>query len=252
MPSSRPTACRRLIYSLPQKVRAIEALGADVLAGNSLRPRVQPADRRSFHSQPRARPGPDSKHLRWGGFRIRLHKRSGNVPLLRQLGSELHFQVHGLAAVALDGQTVSSTRIRDAIRAGDFAAASQMLGPRLLHCRQSCSRRSTRAQARVSPPPTSIPPACCSRRNGVYAARAGLGAKTHRAVLNIGIRPTIQNPTPRHVSKFTCWISPATFTARNWRSPSLSKLRDEQKFPSVEALRAQIQKDVAAARAAFS
>ena len=50
------------------------------------------------------------------------------MALLKKLGAELDFQVHGLAAVALDGQVVSSTRIREAIRAGDLDAASQMLG----------------------------------------------------------------------------------------------------------------------------
>ena len=56
------------------------------------------------------------------------HKRGGNVALLRKLGAELEFTVHGLAAVSLDGQAVSSTRIREAIRAGDLDLASQMLG----------------------------------------------------------------------------------------------------------------------------
>ena len=56
------------------------------------------------------------------------HKRSGNVALLKKLGGEIGFTVHGLAAVSLDGEIVSSTRIREAIRAGDFDAASQMLG----------------------------------------------------------------------------------------------------------------------------
>src|SRR5439155_1658008 len=56
------------------------------------------------------------------------HKRSGNIALLRKLGQELNFLVHGLASVSLDGTIVSSTRIREAIRAGNFDAASQMLG----------------------------------------------------------------------------------------------------------------------------
>ena len=47
---------------------------------------------------------------------------------IKTLGAKLNFHVHGLAAVALDGQTVSSTRIREAIRADDLDAASQMLG----------------------------------------------------------------------------------------------------------------------------
>src|SRR6185436_496735 len=56
------------------------------------------------------------------------HKRGGNVALLQQLGRELNFTVHALSAVSLDGKTVSSTRIRETIQAGDFDAASQMLG----------------------------------------------------------------------------------------------------------------------------
>src|SRR5262249_33977209 len=56
------------------------------------------------------------------------HKRSGNVELLKELGRELKFTVHGMAAVALDGKAVSSTRIREAIREGNLDAASQMLG----------------------------------------------------------------------------------------------------------------------------
>ena len=48
------------------------------------------------------------------------HKRSGNVALLKKLGGEIGFSVHGLAAVSLDGQIVSSTRIRETIRAGDW------------------------------------------------------------------------------------------------------------------------------------
>lgn len=116
-----------LIYSLPQKVRAIESLGADAL--------LEIPFNREFSQQTGdcfirnlARDLGRIQSICVGADFVFGHKRSGNVPLLRQLGSEMHFQVHGLAAVALDGQTVSSTRIRDTIRAGDFDAASQMLG----------------------------------------------------------------------------------------------------------------------------
>ncbi|MEI9960237.1 MAG: hypothetical protein WDM76_03615 [Limisphaerales bacterium] len=51
--------------------------------------------------------------------------------MLKKLGGEFGFMVHGMAAVSLDNQTVSSTRIREMIRAGDLDAASQMLGSAL-------------------------------------------------------------------------------------------------------------------------
>src|SRR5207245_9183727 len=56
------------------------------------------------------------------------YKRGGNVELLKKLGEELKFTVHGLAAVALDGKAVSSTRVREAIQAGELDGAGQMLG----------------------------------------------------------------------------------------------------------------------------
>jgi riboflavin kinase / FMN adenylyltransferase len=88
--------------------------------------------------------------------------------------------------------------------------------------------------------------------NGVYAVHARLGARELRGALNLGVRPTLASPTPRlqcevHLLDFAEDIHGAelelTFAA---------KLRDEQKFPNVEALKAQITRDLAAARALFT
>jgi len=87
--------------------------------------------------------------------------------------------------------------------------------------------------------------------NGVYAAHAAVGGKTYRAVLNIGFRPTVQNPTPQprvevHLLDFSGEIYgeeiEITFAA---------KLRDEQKFASLDELKAQIAHDIAEARFHF-
>ena len=61
-------------------------------------------------------------------------RRSGNVALLNELGGELGFAVNAVPDVDLDGQPVSSTRIRDAVRAGDFVLASRMLGRAYILC----------------------------------------------------------------------------------------------------------------------
>ena len=116
-----------LIYSPSQKLRAIESLGADALLV------IQ------FDKQFSEQTGEAFVRDLVGGFdRVQSlcvgadfvfgHKRGGNVELLKKLGGELQFTVHGAAAVSLDGQAVSSTRIHEAIRAGNFDAASQMLG----------------------------------------------------------------------------------------------------------------------------
>lgn len=238
-----------LIYSLPQKIRALASLGADVLL-------EIPFDR-EFSQQTGgtfirslARDFGKIQSICVGADFVFGQKRSGNVPLLRQLGHELNFQVHGLAAVTLDGQTVSSTRIRDAIREGALTAASHMLG-RAYSIAGPVVRGDQLGQkigfptANLDTTGMLLPP------NGVYAAQARLGNQTHRAVLNIGVRPTMQNPTPAPRVEVHLLDFNGDIYGQELEIIFVEKLRAEQKFPSVEALREQIQKDVAAARGRF-
>ncbi|MEK7782072.1 MAG: bifunctional riboflavin kinase/FAD synthetase [Verrucomicrobiota bacterium] len=238
-----------LIYSQPQKVRAIESLGADALLEIPFDREFSQQTGETF-IRSLARDLGKIQSICVGADFVFGCKRSGNVPLLRQLGTELHFQVHGQAAVALDGETVSSTRIREAIRLGDFDAASQMLGRaysiggKVIHGDQ-LGHKLGFPTANLDTTGMLLPP------NGVYAAHVRVGTKLHRSVLNIGIRPTIQNPTPNprvevHLLDFT-----GDLYGQEIEITFADKLRDEQKFPSVEALREQIQQDVAAARAVF-
>src|SRR5207248_2553558 len=123
-------------------------------------------------------------------------KRGGNVELLKQLGVELQFTVHGLAAVSLDGKAVSSTRIREAIAAGDLDLASQMLGrsyslagtvirgDQLGH-KLGFPTANIEVEGLVLPPP------------GVYAAHAQAAGESYRSAVNIGTRPTLNDPAPR-------------------------------------------------------
>lgn len=238
-----------LIYSLPQKIRAIESLGADALLEIPFNREFSQQTGETF-IRSLARDLGQIQSICVGADFVFGCKRSGNVPLLRQLGSELHFQVHGLAAVALDGQTVSSTRIREVIRAGDFDAAGQMLGRAyslagLVIRGDQLGHKLGFPTANLDTAGMLLPP------NGVYVAHARLGSQTHRAVLNIGIRPTIQNPTPAprvevHLLNFT-----GDLYGQEMEITFATKLRDEQKFSSVDVLRAQIQRDVAAAREVF-
>ena len=238
-----------LIYSLPQKIRAIESLGADALLEIPFNREFSQQTGETF-IRSLAHDLGKIQSICVGADFVFGCKRSGNVPLLRQLGNELHFQVHGQAAVALDGQTVSSTRIREAIRAGDFDAASQMIGRaysiagKVIHGDQ-LGHKLGFPTANLDTPGMLLPP------NGVYAAQARVGEKSFRSVLNIGIRPTIQQPKPSprvevHLLDFT-----GDLYGQEMEITFATKLRDEQKFSSVDVLRAQIQRDVAAARAVF-
>jgi len=178
------------------------------------------------------------------------HKRQGNVELLKTLGKELNFAVHGLSAVALDGERVSSTRIREAIRNGNLDAATQMLGRAYSLVGKiveghKVGRKLGFPTANLDVAELVLPP------NGVYAAHAEVAGKTHRAAVNIGVRPTIKNLTPRlHVEAHLLDFSGDLY-GQEIELTFAEKLRDEQKFASPEALRQQIAKDVEAAKRLF-
>ena len=116
-----------LIYSLPQKLRAIESLGMDALLLVRFNEKFSRQSGEEF-IRGLARDLDPIHSISVGADFVFGHKRSGNIASLKKLGAELGCLVHGLAAVSLDGHVVSSTRIRDAIRTGDLDAASQMLG----------------------------------------------------------------------------------------------------------------------------
>ncbi len=236
-----------LIYSLPQKLRALAALGADAVL-------VFPFDA-GFSRQT----GEEFIHLLArdlgkihsicvGANFVFGHQRSGNVDLLKKLGASLNFNVHGLAAVALDGLIISSTRIREAIRQGDLDHASQMLGRPYALCGQIVTgdrlgRQLGFPTANLDATALSLPP------NGVYAALTQVNEQRYRVALNIGRRPTLNSPAPAlrveaHLLDFA-----GDLYGRELEVEVGDRLREEKKFTSPEQLKEQIARDVQSIRA---
>ena len=165
-----PSRVPPLIYSLPQKLRAIESLGADTLLLIHFDKAFSEQTGEAF-VRGLARDLGHIQSLCVGANFVFGHKRSGNVELLRKLGAELKFTVHGMAAVSLDGRAVSSTRIREAIRAGDLDARQPDAGPRLFAGGHGRSGRRTG-------PPARLPDRQPGRdRPGVAAARRVRGPR---------------------------------------------------------------------------
>ncbi len=246
-----PTRVPPLIYSLPQKLRAIESLGADALLLIHFdKPFSEQSGEAFVHGLAR-----DLGHIQTlcvGANFVFGHKRGGNVALLKKLGAELHFTVHGLAAVSLGGKPVSSTRIRETIVAGHIDSASQMLGRaysisgKVVHG-DGMGRKLGFPTANIDTTGLVLPP------NGVYAVHAQIVGEParHRAVLNIGYRPTLANPAPllqveAHLPDFS-----GDLYDRELEITFVEKLRAEKKFPSLEALREQIAKDIEEAKLQF-
>lgn len=178
------------------------------------------------------------------------HQRAGDFQLLRAYGERFGFAVASLPTVHDGQERISSTRVRAALADGDLALARRLLGrPFCLHGRVAHGDRRGR---QLGFPTANLH---LHRRStpvrGVYAVRVhGLGPVARPAVANVGSRPTVAGTDSRlevHLFDFDQDIYGAHLRVefRAW-------LRDEQKFPSLVALREQIARDSAAARAYFA
>jgi len=244
-----PNRVPPLIYSLPQKLRTIESLGVDSLLLIDFDERFSEQTGEAF-VRGLARDLGQVQSTSVGANFAFGHKRAGNVELLKKLGAALKFSVHGMAAVALDGKPVSSTRIREAIQAGELDAASQMLGRAyslagLVTHGDGLGKQLGFPTANVNVAGLALPP------KGVYAVHAVVGGKSWRAVLNIGMRPTLGHPEPRlqveaHVIGFD-----GDLYDQELELTFVEKLRDERKFDSLTALRDQIARDIQEAQLLF-
>ena len=174
-----------------------------------------------------------------------------NVKLLHQLGQELNFVAHGTASVSLDGETVSSTRIRQAIAGGQLDLAGQMLG-REYALAGKVIRGDQRGRELGFPTANLEITGRCTPPNGVYAAHAEVDGKPYRDAVNIGLRPTLKDPEPvLHVEAYLLDFDGEIYD-RVCTLTFVGKLREEQSFDSLDGLRAQIEKDVVQARYLFT
>ncbi len=231
-----------LIYSLPQKLRSIASLGVDTTLLIEFNREFSSESGEAFIRSLVDDVG-QLLCICVGATFTFGHKRGGNVELLRKLGSELRFAMHGLAALSLDGQPVSSTRIREVIRSGDLDAASQMIGrPYSIAANivrgDALGRQLGAPTANLDVAGLMLPP------SGVYAAQAMIGGRQLHAAVNIGHRPTLGQAHPSirveaHLLDFT-----GDLYSQELELIFVEKLREEQAFPNLDALKAQIQEDV--------
>jgi riboflavin kinase / FMN adenylyltransferase len=244
-----PARVPPLIYSLPQKLRAIESLGADALLLIHFDKAFSEQTGESFVRTLAADLGQIRSVCVGANFTFG-HKRSGNVELLKKIGAELKIAVHGMAALSLDGKAVSSTRIRERILAGDLDAASQMLGRAYSVAGtvvrgDGLGRQLGFPTANLDTTGLALPP------TGVYAVHAHAAGRTCRGVLNLGHRPTLQNPklelrVEAHLVDFV-----GDLYGQELELIFVEKLREEKKFGSLAELRDQIARDILDAQLRF-
>ena len=186
----------------------------------------------------------------WIGPEFRFgHKRGGDLPLLQAMGVELGFSAGEIEPVHALGERVSSTRIREALRAGDFLQAENLLGrPYAIGGRVVRGKQLGRT---LGFPTANLRFPKTPALSGIYATWVhGLGDKPMASVSSFGTRPTVQGVEPlleAHLFDFN-----GDLYGRHIEVEFVAKLRDELKFPDLPALTEQMHRDADNARRLLS
>ncbi|AYC34336.1 bifunctional riboflavin kinase/FAD synthetase [Pseudomonas cavernae] len=173
--------------------------------------------------------------------------RAGDFEFLRRVGPAEGFTVEAAATIEVAGERVSSTRVREALAAADFALAELLLGRpfqiggRILHG-QKLARQLGTPTANVQLKRRRVP------LSGVFVVSAEIDGRRWPGVANIGVRPTVAGDGRAHLEVHLLDFAGDIY-GRRLTVAFHHKLRDEQRFASLEALKSAIDADVAAARA---
>jgi riboflavin kinase/FMN adenylyltransferase len=173
--------------------------------------------------------------------------RAGNLDLLQKLGARFDFNVVGIPPVKVNGTVVSSTAIRQAVEAGEFAKAADMLGHEYtilgtVSGGEKLGKKIGFPTANLSAHSEQFPP------DGVYFAEAWLDGVLLHGVVNLGFRPTVSSGQPERILEIHLLDFDQDIYGKDLEIRFVRYLRPEKKFESVDALIRQIKVDVRQAR----
>jgi riboflavin kinase/FMN adenylyltransferase len=245
----RPDSGLKLITPTAEKLRLLETTGVDAVLllpfgrDLSLMTPRQFAER-ILKKKLHAREVHEGFNFRYG------HKASGDMNMLAEFGHEMGFEVKVYPELKLRGETVSSSQIRKLLLEGRVSRARHLLS------RPFCIL-GTPGRGRGYGSKYTVPTINLARyeelvpKDGVYITCTRVEKETFESVTNVGNRPTFGADlfaVESHLLSFhPIDLTPETEVEICF----LDRLRDEIKFPSVEALREQIARDVRKARRYF-
>ena len=174
--------------------------------------------------------------------------RSGDFALLQQAGKARGFAVEAMPTLVHEGERVSSSAVREALDAGDLEHAERLLGRpycisgRVVHG-QKLGRKLGYATANIQLKRLKAP------LSGIFVVTVdGIADRPLEGVASLGVRPTVSSAGLPTLEVYIFDYQGDLYRA-HLRVNFLHKLRDEAKFDSLEALTAQIARDVSDAKA---
>ena len=185
----------------------------------------------------------------WVGGDFRFgHQRGGDVALLERMGAEHGFSTCTMPPVMLEGSRVSASRIRLLLAAGEFAGAAPLLGrPFVIDGKVDYGNQLGRT---LGYPTANIPLGKrVSPVQGIFAVRVGLGEGecSWPGVASLGLRPTV-NQVSEPLLEVHLFDFDGDLYGQRMAVEFVAKLRDEQKFDDLDALKDQMHCDARQAR----
>jgi riboflavin kinase/FMN adenylyltransferase len=245
----RPDSGLKLLTPIPEKLHLLEATGIDAVLLLTFGRDLSLLTPRQFAEEIlkeklRACEVHEGYNFHFG------HKAAGNVHALAEFGREMGFAVKVFDEMTLRGEPVSSSQIRMLVKQGRISRARHLLG-------RPFAILSNPGRGRGYGSKYTVPTINLNRydelvpQDGVYITRTRVGQECFDSVTNIGNRPTFGS-TSFAIETHLLNFHPIDLLAdTEVEIFFLQRIRDEIKFPSVDALRLQIAADVKRARRYF-
>lgn len=229
-----------ILTDLAQREKLLKEEGVDIVVILSFTPEVARLSARQFVTL--LKRYLRLRHLVIGPDFALGQRREGNIDALRALGQELGFTVTVAPPIRINGDVVSSTAIRNALARGDMAKVRRLTG-RFFSLHGPIVTGAGRG-AKLGFPTANIGvnPNQALPSDGIYATLAYIDSKVYRSVTNIGTRPTF-NGCNRTVEVYIIDYS-GNLYGQDLRIDIVERLRNEERFSSIDELKKQMAEDV--------
>lgn len=242
-------APRRILASIEHKAGLLASMGVDFLCVQEFTLDFAAREAKAFISD-LANHCNDLKTIAVGEDWIFGKARGGNVSKLKKWGTELGFSVSAIAPVMVDGERVSSTRVRQAVRDGNLEAVKALLGRPYDVVGTVIEGKKLASQlgfptANVVVHNEQLPP------DGVWSLKVRFRGELYHGIGNLGRRPTVELEGARRLLEIHVFDFDGDLYDETLDAEFVSYIRKEKKFASIEELKAQIESDVKQAKLAI-
>ena len=242
-PGSEP----RLLTTVKRKADLIETTGLDVLLVLPFTDAFSRVPAEGFVREVLV-DGLHARHAAMGENFTFGHKATGTIATLPAMGELFGLTAEGVPLLELDGRTVSSSSIRDALAAGDLSWPTLALGRRFVLDGEVTSGHGRGKGLGFPTANLRTWPRLLLPGQGIYAGVAESGGRRYRAAIDVGTNPTF-GTEPLHVEAFLLEYEGGELRGEPIAIEFWQRLRDEVRYDSIDLLVAAIADDVERTRA---